>query len=284
MTSIFIKLLTLQINKHFTKIKHMFIESLEKQENQSLKFRNMVSFNAIDRFMDSLLEKLCAFFTVHFTNNCIKTYVSKTNLRGELYILKTSEDGSVEFYKNTKSFCPLSSKSKSVTEFAEPVCKKTKKSYLNFDCPCPTQNYSTEPVSKRKLPLKMIESKNRNLFVKCNSRQINMQNHHNQKQFTEQNDLQHYHRIAKENLIILTNNVEKLNQIVQKTISYINSFLPQDLKAEEISCDVKCLVHCCLLSGGQTIKYLKNAKFIIIQNSVCVIQQAMCSKDDVSKV
>ena len=130
----------------------------------------------------------------------------------------------------------------------------------------------------------MIKSKNRNPFVKCNSRQINMQNHHNQKQFTEQNDLQHYHRISKENSINLTNNVEKLNQIVKKTISYLNSFLPQDLKAEEISCDVKCPVHCCLLSGRQTIKHLKNAKFIIIQNSVCVIQQAMCSKDDVSKV
>ena len=102
-----------------------------------------------------------------------------------------------------------------------------------------------------------------------------MQNHLNQKQFTEPNDLKFDQP---------TNNVEKLNQTVKKTISYMNSFLPQYLKAEEISCDVKCPVHCCLLSGGQAIKNLKNAKFIIIQNSVCVTQQTMCSKDDVSKV
>ena len=79
-------------------------------------------------------------------------------------------------------------------------------------------------------------------------------------------------------------NKNSLQSRMKKMISYIKSFLPQHLKAEEISCDAKCPVHCCLLSGGQAIKNLKNPKFIIIQNSVCVIQQTMCSKDDVSKV
>ena len=47
----------------------MFVESLEETDNQALKGRNMVSFNSIDKFMDILSEKLCAFFTKH----CIKT-------------------------------------------------------------------------------------------------------------------------------------------------------------------------------------------------------------------
>ena len=60
----------------------MFIESLEETENQALKGKNMVSFNSIDRFMNSLSEKLCAFCTIHFTKDSIKTYVSTTNFRG----------------------------------------------------------------------------------------------------------------------------------------------------------------------------------------------------------
>ena len=51
----------------------MFIESLEETNNQTLKGRNMVSSNSIDRFMDSLSKKLCAFFTIHFTKDCNKT-------------------------------------------------------------------------------------------------------------------------------------------------------------------------------------------------------------------
>ena len=66
----------------YKKLKNMFIESLEETDNQALKGRNMVSFNSIDRFMDILSEKLCAFFTLHFTKDCIKNYVSKTNLKG----------------------------------------------------------------------------------------------------------------------------------------------------------------------------------------------------------
>ena len=88
--------------------------------------------------------------------------------------------------------------------------------------------------------------------MKCKSPQIDMQNHDNLEQFTEQNDLQHYHNIAKENLINLTDNVEKLNQILKKIISSINSFLPQNLKTEELSCDVKCPLH--LLSRALAIK------------------------------
>ena len=125
----------------------MFIESFEETDNQTLKGRNMVSFNSIDRCMDTLSEKLCAFFTIHFTKDCIKTNVSKTNLKGESYLLKISEDGSVEFYKNTKSFFPLSSDSKSETELVEPVCKKPKETELN--CPRPTQTFSEEPAHKK---------------------------------------------------------------------------------------------------------------------------------------
>ena len=73
----------------YKKLKDMFIKSLEETDNQALKGRNMVSFNSIDRFMDILPEKLCAFFTIHFTKDCIKTYVSKTNLKGHSYLLKT---------------------------------------------------------------------------------------------------------------------------------------------------------------------------------------------------
>ena len=242
----------------YKKLKNMFIESLEETDNQALKGRNMVSFNSIDRFMDILSEKLCAFFTIHFTKDCIKTYVSKTNLKGGSYLLKTCEDGSVEFYKNTESFFPLSSDSESETELVKPVCKKAKEA--EFNCPRPAQTCSSEPVHKRKIPLKISESKNRNPFMKCKSPQIDIQNRDNLDQFTEQNDLQHYHNIAKENLINLTDNVEKLNQILKKTISSINSFLPQNLKTEELSCEVKCPLHCSLLSRAQAIKKLKGRK------------------------
>ena len=242
----------------YKKLKDMFIDSLEETDNEALKSRNMVSFNSIDRFMHSLSEKICAFFTVHFTKDCIKTYVSKTNLRGELYELNTSEDGSVEFYKNTESFLPLSSDSESETELVEPVCKKLKEA--EFSCPRPSQICSVEPVPKRKIPLKISESKNRNPFMKCKSPQIDLQNHNTLEHFTEQNDLQHYHNIAKENLINLTDNVDKLNQILKKTIASINSFLPQNLKTEELSCQAKCPLHCSLLSRAQAIKKLKGRK------------------------
>ena len=55
----------------------MFNESLEETDNQALKGRNMVSFNSIDRFMDILLDKLYAFFTIHFTKDCIKPMLQK---------------------------------------------------------------------------------------------------------------------------------------------------------------------------------------------------------------
>ena len=141
----------------------------------------------------------------------------------------------MEFYKNNESLFPLSSNSESETELVEPVCKKAKEA--EFSCARPTQTCSAEPVHKRKIPLKISESKNRNPFMKCKSPQIDIQNHDNLEQFTVQNDLQHYHNIVKENLINLTNNVEKRNQILKKTISSINSFLPQNLKTEELSCD-----------------------------------------------
>ena len=41
----------------YKKLKDMFIESLEETDNQTLKGRNMVSFNSRDRFMDGLSEK-----------------------------------------------------------------------------------------------------------------------------------------------------------------------------------------------------------------------------------
>ena len=135
------------------------------------------------------------------------------------------------------------------------MCKKAKEA--EFSCPRPAQTCSSEPVHKRKIPLKISESKNRNPFMKCKSPQIDIQNRDNLVQFTEQNDLQHYHNIVKENLINLTDNVEKL---LKKTISSINSFLPQNLKTEELSCDVKCPLHCSLLSRAQAIKKLKGRK------------------------
>ena len=88
------EILTIYLSTLYKKLKNIFIESLEETDNQALKGRNMVSFNSIDRFMDILSEKLCAFFTIHFTKDCIKTYVSKTNLKGDSYLLKTCEDGS----------------------------------------------------------------------------------------------------------------------------------------------------------------------------------------------
>ena len=54
--------------------------------------------------------------------------------------------------------------------------------------------------------------------MKCKSPQIDMQNRDNIEQFTEQNRLQHYHNIAKENLIKLTDNVEKLKPKFEENI------------------------------------------------------------------
>ena len=173
-------------------------------------------------------------------------------MKGESYLLKTSEVGSVEFYNNIKSFFPLSSDSESETELVEPVSKKSKETELK--CPRPPQTSSAEPVHERKIPLKISELKNRKPFMKCKSPQIDMQNRDILEQFPEQNDLEHYHNIAKENLINLTDNVEKPNQILKKTISSMNSFLPQNLKTEELLCDVKYPLHCSLLSRAQAIK------------------------------
>ena len=78
--------------------------------------------------------------------------------------------------------------------------------------------------------MKISESKNRNPFMK--SPEIIMQNHDNLEEFSEQSDLQHYYNTAKENLANLTDNIEKLNQILKKAMTSINTFLPQNLKTD----------------------------------------------------